>query len=95
MRGEGRILSRRVSSQESSGGNSRCNTFGTTVTTTTTVPCYMNRPESVTKTTPAMKAGVGDVLQISSWMNSDSLLGDCRTGKLAVIEICIESVLCE
>jgi hypothetical protein len=42
-----------------------------------------------------MKAGVGDVLQISSWMNSDSLLGDCRTGKLAVIEICIESVLCE
>src|SRR5664280_2636660 len=47
------------------------------------------------ETTPVVKTGVGDVLQISSWMNSNSLLGDCRTGELAVIEIRIESVLCE
>jgi len=42
-----------------------------------------------------MKAGVGDVLQISSWMTSDSLLGDRRTGELAVVEVGVESVLCE
>src|SRR5664280_945034 len=47
------------------------------------------------ETTPAMKAGVGNVLQISSWMNSDSLLRDCRTGELAVVEVGVESVLCE
>src|SRR5659263_205685 len=47
------------------------------------------------ETTPAMKAGVGDVLQISTWMNSDSILGDCRTGELAVIKVGVESVLCE
>src|SRR5664280_2324114 len=47
------------------------------------------------ETTPVVKTGVGDVLQISSCVNSDSTLGDCRTGELAVIEIRIESVLCE
>src|SRR5450759_3863384 len=47
------------------------------------------------KLTPVRKTGVTDALQISSSMNSDSILGDCRTSELAVIEIGIESVLCE
>jgi hypothetical protein len=50
----------------------------------------------ITQATPAFIAGVReDVLKINSYVNSDSLLGDCRTGELAVIEIRIESVLCK
>ena len=50
----------------------------------------------MTRTTPVRKAGVGDDLfQISSWMDSDSILGDCRTGELAVVQVGVESVLCE
>src|SRR5450756_1792285 len=58
-------------------------------------PPSRERQAGHNETTPAMKAGVGDVLQISSWMNSDSILGDCRTSELAVVEVGVESVLCE
>src|SRR5664280_1361108 len=47
------------------------------------------------ETTPVRKTGVTDALQVSSSMNSDGLLRDGRTSELAVIEVGIESMLCE